>query len=336
MGIEIPDSLKSVASVVATDWPECDETALDRMGGHWDDTAKTLTDIRDEGDAVVKALLERIDGDTHEAIDGFWRTAGGDIDGLVTFCHAIGDACRVMAMLVRAVKVYIIAMLVELAISLAIAAATAAVTFGASLAEGAAAQIITRTMIRQALKELLQRIITETLIEAFKGFLMGAGKELAWQAGETALGLQDGIDFGAVASAGANNAISSGLSAGLGAGLDGLTGGKHHDSSSDSTDSEGGIQEKIDGFSGDVADSVVEGADDDKERLKSDAGELVENALGLSDEESESSEPEPEEPAEVPPMPAMAAPPAAGAGFGLNLQPDTFYTDPNAGGLRAN
>lgn len=348
MGIEIPDSLKPIAAVVATDWPECDETAIERMADHWEDMAGTLTEIRDEGDAITQALLARISGDTNASIQQFWQSAGGDLDGLVTFCNAIAFACRVMAMLIRAVKIYIIAMLVELAINLAIAAALAVETFGASMAEGAAAQAITRTLVRQALKELLQKILKETIIEAFKGFMQGAGKELAWQAGETALGLRDGIDLGDVAQAGAHNAISNAVTGGLNAGLDGIldSGGTHRTRPDSGTDAEndGGIREKIDELGGNAADSVVEGPDDDKERLQNDAGELLENWLGLSEEEpaagdepaeSPPAEPQPAEApeAEAPPLePVLTAPPATG--FSLNMGPDTFYRDDEAGRLR--
>ncbi|WP_063015618.1 hypothetical protein [Nocardia nova] len=294
MGIEIPDYLKPVASLVACDWPKADETALLRMADHWEHMGDTLSQIRAEGDAVTTAILARIDGRTHESIQQFWRTAGDDLDGLVTFCKAIAIACRVMSVLILAVKLYIIAMLVELAINLAIAAAAAVETLGASMAEAAAAEVATRVVIQQALKQLLKRIIKETVIEGFKGFMKGAGRELAWEAGENALGLRDGFNLDDIGKAGLHNGISSAASGALGAALrkvgvdehnrtpDGRNPHTHEPESpgAPKTDERKKFEGKVGDFGEKVAGEVVEGPQDDKKRLKTDATQLAKHWFG--------------------------------------------------------
>ncbi|WP_443678169.1 WXG100-like domain-containing protein [Nocardia spumae] len=354
--MEIPEYLEPVASIVACKWPECDETALLRMADHWEHMGDTLSRIRAEGDAVTTAILARIDGRTNESIQRFWGTAGEDLDGLVTFCKAIAIACRVMAVLILAVKLYIIAMLVELAINLAIAAATAVETLGASLAEAAGAEVVTRAMIQQALKQLLERIIEETLIEAFEGFMKGVGKELAWEAGETALGLRDGISLTDVGKAGLHNAVSSAATGALHGAL-GKVGVDEHSKRPDAhhphthdSDTPGGpktkarekFEGKVDEFGEKVADEVVEGPEDDKKRFKSDATELAKKVFGGTDEESSAPTGQLQYTApntlpdnlefDAPQLVVTARP--AGSGFGLDLDGDTFHRDGDGGRLR--
>lgn len=204
MGLEIPDELKPVAALVVYKWPETDETGLRGAADQWDQMASLLEEVNGYGDDVVKVVLAHTEGETHDAIDAFWKKAGGD-DGALTkladFCKELAFALRVMAALVLAVKIFIIAMLVYLVIQLAAAAAAAIPTLGASAAEGAAVQVGVRATITQALKKLLENITKRTIIEgAAWGAGLGGGFELGFQSLEKILGLRDGYDWQDVAS----------------------------------------------------------------------------------------------------------------------------------------
>ncbi|MET8774594.1 hypothetical protein ABZV58_06160 [Nocardia sp. NPDC004654] len=173
--------------------------------------------MNDLGDDVVKVVLANTEGDTHDAIDAFWKNVGGDggtLQSTAEFCRELAFVLRVMAMLVLAVKLYIISMLVFLAIQLAAAAAAAAPTLGASLAEGAAVQVAVRTAITQALKKLIQEIGVRTIVQ---GAVLGAGvkggMEVGFQSLEIKLGVRDGYDGFSIASKSIYGAISGAVAA---------------------------------------------------------------------------------------------------------------------------
>ncbi|TQM31160.1 hypothetical protein [Nocardia bhagyanarayanae] len=217
MGLEIPDALKPVAAVVVYKWPETDETGLRAAADRWDQIADLLDQVNDLGDDVVKVVLANTEGETHDAIDAFWKNVGGDggtLQSTAEFCRELAFVLRVMAMLVLAVKLYIISMLVFLAIQLAAAAAAAAPTLGASLAEGAAVQVAVRTAITQALKKLIQEIGVRTIVQ---GAVLGAGVkggiEVGFQSLEIKLGVRDGYDGFSIASNSIYGAISGAVAA---------------------------------------------------------------------------------------------------------------------------
>ncbi|GAA5059018.1 hypothetical protein GCM10023318_39050 [Nocardia callitridis] len=217
MGLEIPDALKPVASLVVGKWPETDETGLRAAADQWDQIADLLEQVNELGDDVVKVVLANTEGETHDAIDAFWKTVAGEdgtLQNVADFCKELAFVLRVMAMLVLAVKLYIISMLVFLAIQLAVAAASAAPTLGASLAEGAAVQVAVRAAVTTALKKLIQDIGIKTIV---KGALIGAsvkaGTEVGFQSLEMKIGVRDGYDGLAIASNTVSGAITGAVAA---------------------------------------------------------------------------------------------------------------------------
>ncbi|MFC9892283.1 hypothetical protein ACFVMC_01195 [Nocardia sp. NPDC127579] len=217
MGIEIPDALKPVASLVVYQWPETDETSLWEAADKWDEMASLIGQVNDYGGDVVKVVLANTQGETHDSIEQFWNKAGGD-DGaladLQEFCENLATALRIMAALVLAVKLFIISMLVYLVVQLAIAAAAAIPSGGTSAAAGAAVQVSVRTMITQALKKLLENITKWTIIKgAVFGAGVGFGKEFGFQSLEKFLGVRDGYDWGELASDSVRGAVVGAIAA---------------------------------------------------------------------------------------------------------------------------
>lgn len=280
MGIELPDPLKPVASLVACKWPECDETALKHVGEDWDKIATTLEKIKEEGDKVTTTVLSKISGEVHDSIQKYWKDISEGLDDLVTLCKAIGFACKVMAMLILAVKLYIIAQLVALAVQIAIDTAAAPETLGASEAEAVAAEAAAKILLKKALKELLEKVVKETAISAGKGFLKGAGKELAWETAETATGLRSGINMSSVLHAGEHEAVQDGVSTAANTLLSGL-GVKPEDND---------LGDDIDKLSGAAADKATSDTpEDDKDRAKDDGKKLLGNIFGGSSNDGSSS-----------------------------------------------
>ncbi|WP_216898584.1 hypothetical protein [Nocardia alni] len=281
MGIELPGPLKPVASLVACKWPECDETALKHVATDWDNIATTLGQIRDEGDQVTKAVLGKISGKVHDAIQKYWQDIYDGLGDLITLCKAIAFACRIMAMLVLAVKLYIIAQLVALAVQIAVDTAAAPETLGASEAEAVAAEAAAKVALKAALKELLEKIVKETAISAGKGFLEGSGKELAWETAETALGQRQGINMSSVLHAGEHQAVQDGVSTAANTALSGL-GVKPEDND---------LSSDVDSLSSNAADGVTtDTPQDDKDRAKNDGGQLLSSVFGGGSNQSSSSD----------------------------------------------
>ncbi|MEV6273753.1 hypothetical protein [Nocardia sp. NPDC051832] len=217
MGIEIPDALKPVASLVVYQWPETDETSLWEAADQWDQMAALVEQVNDYGGDVIKVVLANTEGETHDSIEQFWNKAGGDdgaLSDLQEFCENLATALRIMAALVLAVKLFIISMLVYLAVQLAIAAAMAVQTLGASVAQGAAQQVAVRVAITQALKKLLENITKWTIIKgAAFGAAVGFGKEFGFQSLEKYLGVRDGYDWKELASDSARGAVIGAIAA---------------------------------------------------------------------------------------------------------------------------
>lgn len=228
MGIEIPGSLRWVAdNVCGTDWPDADETAMQRCANYWDDAATAVGSLGELSDDTVRQLLDSIDGDVNDAITNVWAQIGGDagaIHELLETCDQLADMLDGAAQDVRRAKLAIIASLVTLAASLVAAAATVW-AFGAGAAAGAAATIATRAsiqmIIRQLIAKMLQRAALDLTLKIGKNVAIsaaiGAGLEGSIEGGlqtyEKSQGLRDDYDYGDIAQATGHGAVKGGVQA---------------------------------------------------------------------------------------------------------------------------
>lgn len=214
MGIEIPGSLRWVADkVLGTDWPDADETAMQRCADHWDNASVMVETLDMLGDEAIRGLLGAVDGQVNDAIAGFWDKIGGDggaMKELMDACDQLADMLDGAAQDVRRAKLAIIANLVTLAASLVMAAATVW-AFGAGAVAGAAATAAARLSIQMIIQQLtrtiLLRIAKEMVISAAISGGLKVLTENGLQVFENAKGLRDGYDVGDVAQAGANGAV---------------------------------------------------------------------------------------------------------------------------------
>lgn len=233
MGIEIPGSLRWVAdNVCGTDWPDADETAMQRCADYWDNASTAVGSLGELSDDTIRQLLDSIDGDVNDAITDVWAQIGGDagaIHELLETCDQLADMLDGAAQDVRRAKLAIIASLVTLAASLVAAAATVW-AFGAGAAAGAAATIATRAsiqmIIRQLITKMLQRIaqkgakelawaVTKNIATSSAiGAGIGGGLEGGLQTYEKTHGLRDDYDYGDIAQATGNGAIKGAVQAG--------------------------------------------------------------------------------------------------------------------------
>lgn len=198
MGIEIPGSLRTVASLASgQDWPEADETSLRRLSDAWESVATDVERIGAGGDDAMQAALAGVAGAVNEAMSAHWATVGGSdgaIDQIVAVCRELADACESTAADVEEAKLTIIAALVALAAQIAALAASAVATFGASTAAIPAAQLATQLTIRTVITELLRRVAREVAVSVVREVAI-AGSIQVYQ---LAQGQRDGLDFGAL------------------------------------------------------------------------------------------------------------------------------------------
>ncbi len=99
MGIEIPGSLRAVASLASgQDWPEADETSLRRLSDAWESVAIDVERIGAGGDDAMQAALAGVAGAVNQAMTTHWATVGGSdgaIEQLVGLCRETRRCVRV-------------------------------------------------------------------------------------------------------------------------------------------------------------------------------------------------------------------------------------------------
>ncbi|NLU82100.1 hypothetical protein [Rhodococcus sp. HNM0569] len=230
MGIEIPGYLRWVSDkVLGTDWPDADETAMQRCADYWDSAASSVSHLNDLGDDTVRQLLDSIEGDVNDAIADMWRQIGGDAGAmreLMQACDELAGMIDGAAQDVRRAKLAIIANLATPAASLVAAAATVW-AFGAGAAAGAAATFAARTsiqmIIRQLIQQMLQRFAMASLgqlsraigkniaVSALTGAGIEGGIEGGLQVWEKREGLRDDYDYGDIAQASGHGAVKGGV-----------------------------------------------------------------------------------------------------------------------------
>lgn len=232
MGIEVPGGVRWLAEkVVGADWPDADETAMERLGQGWKDAGTALDDILEEADAAMRSALSGVGGDVETAMAQQWARIGADgaLRELSELFHELGDTLDWSADDIRVAKLSIIAALVVLAAELVAVAAASAMTFGAASPAAFAAEAATQVTVRMIMRQLITSILRRAAVGAAKGAASGVGiqasLETAVQVYENKRGRRDGYDLGNIAEAGAKGAVSGTVKGALNGvvGIDKLT-----------------------------------------------------------------------------------------------------------------
>ena len=222
MGIEVPGGVRWLAEkVVGADWPDADETAMERLGQGWKDAGTSLDEIIDEADAAIRSALSGVSGDVETAMAQEWARIGADgaLRELSELFHELGDTLDWSADDVRVAKLSIIAALVVLAAELVAVAVASAMTFGAASPAAFAAEAATQVTVRMIMRQLITSILRRAAVGALKGAAQGAGLqailETAVQVYENKEGRRDGYDLGNIAEAGAKGVVSGNVKGAL-------------------------------------------------------------------------------------------------------------------------
>ncbi|MBP1157914.1 hypothetical protein ABIC28_000718 [Rhodococcus sp. PvR044] len=222
MGIEVPGSVRWLSeTVVGSDWPDADETAMLRLAHGWYEAASSLGEVTDESDAVIRTALGGIEGDVSIAIADRWARIGpeGALTEIIALCSALGESLEGASEDVRIAKLTIIAALVALAVELAAIAAATIMTAGAASPAAVVAQTATQIAVRMAIKQLVLSLLRRAAVGAAKGAAIGAGLEALKEAGlqtyEIHRDRRDGYDWGDVAESGGQGAVKGTVSGAL-------------------------------------------------------------------------------------------------------------------------
>ncbi|MGD3107973.1 hypothetical protein [Streptomyces sp. YGL11-2] len=229
MSIMLPSEVDWVLDLLGFEWPNLDEDKMMQAAEAWRSFAQDCQQAMSQGNSAVGTVRGSNSGD---AIDGFGKAWDKFTkDGLIEFGYleALAGAAEILAALldvcaiiVVALKIYVIAQLIDLAIEFAIAQASAPVTLGASEAALAGRVVMIRALVKRALTEAAEKItakVTESLarreVLSVKEILVKIGKETAKSVGKEAFnqgkaiyqGKQDGVNWTDMGVAAVNPAL---------------------------------------------------------------------------------------------------------------------------------
>lgn len=197
MGIELPGQLRWVADMVlGQDWPEGDETAMRRLGDSWSTASTDLDELTEAAAKIVYDALACIEGDTHDALEEFWRKIEEAFDQVSTLAAQLGEALDVDALNIEYTKLSIIAALIILAAEVTAALIAASLTFGATTPGIVVAQLATKAAIKMLLKQLLLKLLQGAIVGAAEGALKGYFTDLAVQSIQINKGDRTTMDLG--------------------------------------------------------------------------------------------------------------------------------------------
>ena len=217
MTIEIPPELEWVSYLAGSEWPQGDEDAMFRIGGHWRNSADDLAKLIPDLNRVRQETIESLSGETATAADEqFKKLFDGDfsVDKLVDAMAAVGDLAWDQGTQIEYTKLQVLSTLAIVAAEIAWAIYNSWETLGASLAWIPTFEGFGIAVIRQIANEFLKRIrvaITEAATKAFAvkalkmagtgalhGVGIGLGQELAIQLYQDSEGHRHGINWGQV------------------------------------------------------------------------------------------------------------------------------------------
>ncbi|NLU83602.1 hypothetical protein [Rhodococcus sp. HNM0569] len=227
MGIEIPGALRWVSEhVVGQDWPDADETAMERVASGWRENGNEFSDILEDAKTQINSARNGIDGSLDPAIQQYWDRIDAALAAATELSFQLSQDMDGAAEEVRNAKLKIIQALVALAAQLAAIAAWAVVTAGlaspAALGAQAATRFVVQMIMRWLQTELVKRIAVGAAKGAGKGALEAALQEGALQWLEERDGRRASFDFGDIAEAGLQGGFKGGLEGAVDGAIEGL------------------------------------------------------------------------------------------------------------------
>ena len=162
MSIMLPSELAHFLQMIGFDWPEGDEDKGFAYGQAWSSFAGTLDHAASTGAQAANTLARENIGDAVDAfVHRFSADAGPEntAKNLAQGLTVGGGVITVFAGAIVALKVVVVAQLVQFAITFAEAVAAAVPTFGASLSLIPIAELIAQKAIEFAINFGVQQLL---------------------------------------------------------------------------------------------------------------------------------------------------------------------------------
>ncbi|MFD6391875.1 hypothetical protein [Nocardia sp. NPDC060259] len=231
MSINLPSELHWLGWVAGSDWPDGDEDKMWALGENWQQAADDLRLLLPELRAACTATSDAYPwGAGHDAIDaalGALRQGDQSLERLVDVLEEVASSADATATEIEYTKILVISSLAMLAVemaaallfpptaplvqSAAIALTNAAVRIIGRRAVTAIASYAARSGIAATVKFLAKHAVVSTVL--------GAGQDLAIQAGQVAAGHRDEVDLERVGTTALTAAVAGKIGGHLGKGL---------------------------------------------------------------------------------------------------------------------
>jgi hypothetical protein len=207
MGVTLPPEVTWVLDLIGVEWPNIDEDELRSAADQLRQLGSELSSNNGDAKSEIEEMLGVNSAESLQIFEALWKKlADGHLQQLGEGMDVLATGLDIAAVVIMGMKLAAIVQLVVLAAELIADQAAAIETLGASEALAAAQTEITEQIVKQAIQQCIQTV-EQQLLSIVEGpifaALQNAGSELAEQLVGDALGTHQGIDLGAVASAGA-------------------------------------------------------------------------------------------------------------------------------------
>jgi hypothetical protein len=162
MSIMLPTELAHFLQRLGFDWPEGDEDKVFGYAQKWSGFAGTLTSVSTPGNDAARAVMSDNEGPGVEAFKQRFSAQNGPEDtaqSIAMGANLCAGAITLMAGAIIALKVVVVAQLVQFAITFASAVAAAVPSCGASLSLIPIAELIAQKAITFAINYGIEQLL---------------------------------------------------------------------------------------------------------------------------------------------------------------------------------
>ncbi|MDG9704423.1 DUF6531 domain-containing protein [Streptomyces sp. DH37] len=206
MGYVLPEGADAMLDIIGVGWPNVDEDDYRDMATELRSFADDVDDDAQTAHKGVERLLANGQSEALDALSGYWdKVKGKHLKDLAEAARVFAGALDAAADLIAGRKAVAVGELIALAASIGIGLAAAPFTAGLSTLLSAGAIQACRIAVKRALKEAADLAVEEivaAMSEPAVAALEGMAAELVVQLAANGLGVQDGVDMGAVGDAG--------------------------------------------------------------------------------------------------------------------------------------
>ncbi|MER5359654.1 hypothetical protein [Streptomyces sp. NPDC002785] len=206
MTVTVPDWADTLLDLIGVSWPNVDEDAYRDMA---DALREFADDLEDDGKLAnnhVQRLLSSGQSLALDALNRHWgKVKDKHLKDIASAARTIAGALDTAATVIEGMKAAALVQLGYLAGEAGISLSLIPVTGGLSMLFGAAAMRATQEVVKRLIKEAGEEAvayIVSAMTEPAVAALENLAADLVVQIGASAMGLQDGVDFGQAKEAG--------------------------------------------------------------------------------------------------------------------------------------